>query len=108
MFMLTRNKFRAIAGIIVLALVYWFIVGYSDSHETSKEVRIEKNWQSIADNCGYEPYLENPFQANELYEKYNDLGEWTLEGFFLREEPLIEKSAMKLYIKMNPSQFKNK
>ena len=57
MFMLTRNKFRAIAAIIVLALVYWFIITSTDTYQISKEARVEKNWQSIADHCGYEPYL---------------------------------------------------
>jgi hypothetical protein len=65
------------------------------------------NWRSLANNCGYEAYLDNSFRANTLYAEYPRLGEWTLSGIFLRETPLVEKHIVKLYIKMNPTQFKN-
>ena len=35
------------------------------------------------------------------------MGEWNIEGVFLREKAFVEHHISKLYIKMDPSQFKN-
>ena len=38
---------------------------------------------------------------------YAQLGEWSIEGILLRSEPSLQKETIKLFIKMNPTQFKN-
>lgn len=82
MIMLSRNKFRAVAALVVAAMVYLFVV---ELQQRPKYV-VEKTWRSLATNCGYEAMLENPFKANSMYAEYPQLGEWQIEGVFLREQ----------------------
>lgn len=49
MFMLSKNKFRVIATIVILYLLYSYAV---DIHNRPK-VNIDKTWTSLANNCGY-------------------------------------------------------
>lgn len=102
MFMLSRNKFRAIAALLIAYLLYTYAM---ELHSRPK-VNIEKTWTSLANNCGYEMFLENSYRANSMYAEYPQLGEWTITGIFLRENH--EGGRLKrLAVKMDPSQFKN-
>lgn len=103
MFMLSKFKFRVIASLISAYILYLFIL---EAYERPKN-NIEKTWISLANNCGYEAYLENAFRANELYSKYPQLGEWTIAGIFLKEEQIVVDKLRKFFIKMRPTQFKN-
>jgi hypothetical protein len=49
MIMLSKIKFRIIAGIIIAYLAYLFVIEYK---EKPKYV-LEKTWKSLANNCGY-------------------------------------------------------
>lgn len=103
MFMLSKLKFRVIASLISVYLVYLLVL---EAYEKPKN-NIEKTWISLANNCGYEAYLENAFRANELYSKYPQLGEWDITGIFLKEESIVGDKLRKFYVKMRPTQFKN-
>lgn len=104
MVMLTKTKFRVVASALVLFLLYSFMTEFKTS---SLNFQVEKEWTNLANNCGYEAYLENSFRANSIYAQYPKLGEWTIEGIFLRETPNIQKKVTRLFVKMDPSQFKN-
>lgn len=53
MFMLSKNKFRTIATLVILYLLYSYAV---ELHNRPK-VSIDKTWTSLANNCGYEMFL---------------------------------------------------
>lgn len=101
--MLTRLKFRVVAAAIVSYLLFSFIT----SHQAAPRYSIDKNWENLASNCGYQVFMENSFKANSMYILYPRLGEWTIEGIFLHEVPNLQKKITRLYVKMNPTQFKN-
>jgi hypothetical protein len=103
MIMLARIKFRIISALIIGYLLFSFI---TDPRSTPK-FHVEKSWRSLANNCGYEAFMENSFRANSIYEEYPKLGEWTVEGIFLKEEPNLERKITRMYIKMDPSQFRS-
>lgn len=103
MMMLTRIKFRIVAGIIIAYLLFSFITSYKGA----PRYKIEKSWENLATNCGYQVFMENSFKANTMYTQYPRLGEWTIEGIFLRETPNLQAKITRMYIKMDPTQFKN-
>ncbi len=84
MFMLSKFKFRVIAALISTYLLYLLLL---EAYQKPKN-NVEKTWISLANNCGYEAYLENAFRANELYGKYPQFGEWNITGIFLKEEEI--------------------
>lgn len=58
-------------------------------------------------NCGYEAHLENSVRTNFLYEQYENMGEWVIEGIYMSEEKLGRSDETIIKIKMNPSQFRD-
>ena len=76
MVMLSKLKFRAIAALISAYLLSLFVL---EAYEKPKNT-IEKTWISLANNCGYEAYLENAFRANKLYGEYPSLGNEISQG----------------------------
>jgi len=54
MVMLTKNKYRIVAGIIIAVLVYSFSVNIKN---TPGKPHLEQTWDSIANNCGYEAFV---------------------------------------------------
>jgi hypothetical protein len=61
--LLSKNKFRVIATIVIALMVYLYL----NEPKHKPKVKIEKTWESLATNCGYEPYLENSYRSNYLF-----------------------------------------
>lgn len=55
MIMLPKMKFRIIGAIVIAYLGYLFVVEYKEKPKYT----LEKTWRSLANNCGYEAYVEN-------------------------------------------------
>lgn len=53
MVMLTRLKFRVVAAVLVCYLLFSFIT----AHKTAPRYSIEKNWENLANNCGYQVFM---------------------------------------------------
>lgn len=55
MVLVSKMKFRVVASVVAIVLIYLFAV--QPSYHYEPRVRIEKTWKSIVSNCGYDTYI---------------------------------------------------
>jgi hypothetical protein len=105
--MLSKRKYLAAVSIVALLL---FVT--RPAHPTKQLLEAHQlheiaSWESLANHTGKEAMLDNEHHARNQFEKYTELGDWLLRGYYMRSEDRLPTGHHVVLLRMSPTQNRN-